>query len=44
VPAPTERELEPLGDTFRPYRSVAAWYCWRACELLAGVADSELTR
>ena len=44
VPAPTERELEPLGDTFRPYRSVAAWYCWRACELLAGAADSELTR
>ncbi|MBO0894742.1 MAG: DNA-3-methyladenine glycosylase 2 family protein, partial [Acidimicrobiales bacterium] len=28
LPAP--RELEKLGDPFRPYRSVAAWYCWRA--------------
>jgi 3-methyladenine DNA glycosylase/8-oxoguanine DNA glycosylase len=24
--------LEPLGDRFRPYRSLAAWYCWRAAE------------
>ena len=44
IPAPTARELEPLGDAFRPYRSVAAWYCWRACELYAGAADSALTR
>ena len=22
-----------LGDPFRPYRSVVAWYCWRATEL-----------
>ena len=29
---PTPEELEPLGDQFRPYRSVAAWYCWRATE------------
>jgi len=29
---PGPRELEPLGDPFRPYRSVAAWYCWRAVE------------
>ena len=28
LPAP--RELVPLGDPFRPYRSAAAWYCWRA--------------
>jgi 3-methyladenine DNA glycosylase/8-oxoguanine DNA glycosylase len=27
---PTPKELTPLGDPFRPYRSVAAWYCWRA--------------
>lgn len=26
---PTADELEPLGDKYRPYRSVAAWYCWR---------------
>jgi DNA-3-methyladenine glycosylase II len=34
IPTPTARELEPLGDPFRPYRSVVAWYCWRAAELL----------
>jgi DNA-3-methyladenine glycosylase II len=43
VPTPTARELRPLGDPFRPYRSVAAWYCWRAAELYGGAADSALT-
>jgi DNA-3-methyladenine glycosylase II len=33
IPLPTAKELEPLGDPFRPFRSVAAWYCWRAAEL-----------
>ena len=32
---PTPAQLEPLGDPFRPYRSVAAWYCWRALESAA---------
>ncbi len=27
---PTPKELETLGDRFRPYRTVVAWYCWRA--------------
>jgi DNA-3-methyladenine glycosylase II len=31
MPAP--RALAALGDPFRPYRSVAAWYFWRATEL-----------
>jgi DNA-3-methyladenine glycosylase II len=44
IPMPTAKELEPLGDPFRPYRSVVAWYCWRATELYAGTADSALTR
>jgi DNA-3-methyladenine glycosylase II len=44
IPMPTARELAPLGDPFRPYRSVAAWYCWRANEVYAGAADSALTR
>jgi DNA-3-methyladenine glycosylase II len=26
---PSERELAPLGEPYRPYRSVVAWYCWR---------------
>ena len=32
VPMPAPRDLAPLGDVYRPYRSVAAWYCWRACD------------
>jgi DNA-3-methyladenine glycosylase II len=44
VPMPTARELQPLGDPYRPYRSVLAWYCWRAAELYAQAADSALTR
>lgn len=30
--APTARELLPLGDRFAPYRSIAAWYLWRAVD------------
>jgi DNA-3-methyladenine glycosylase II len=26
----TPRALELKGEKFRPYRSVVAWYCWRA--------------
>jgi DNA-3-methyladenine glycosylase II len=44
VPMPTARELEPLGDRYRPYRTVVAWYCWRAVELYAAGTDSALTR
>jgi len=29
---PTPPELEALGDPLRPYRSLAAWYCWRAAD------------
>jgi DNA-3-methyladenine glycosylase II len=34
-PVPTPKELLVLGDAFRPYRSVAAWYMWRATEIEA---------
>jgi DNA-3-methyladenine glycosylase II len=44
IPTPTAKELEPLGDPYRPYRSVVAWYCWRAAELYGGAADSAVTR
>ena len=27
---PTPKELDALGERFRPYRTAAAWYCWRA--------------
>jgi DNA-3-methyladenine glycosylase II len=43
VREPTARELQPLGEPFRPYRSVAAWYCWRAAELYVDAAGSVLT-
>ena len=33
--APSARELAPLGELYRPWRSVAAWYCWRAVDGLA---------
>jgi len=29
---PAPKELQVLGDAYRPYRSIAAWYCWRAAE------------
>ena len=29
---PTPKELMPLGEPFRPYRSLVAWYCWRVVD------------
>ena len=31
---PTPKELMVAGDAYRPHRSVAAWYCWRAVDTL----------
>ncbi len=33
VEIPTPKELETLGESFRPYRSVAAYYCWQAARV-----------
>ena len=33
-PPPTAKQLEPLGDRFRPYRSVVTRYCWAGVPLL----------
>jgi DNA-3-methyladenine glycosylase II len=41
-PPPTARQLEPLGDRFRPYRSVVARYCWEAVALARGGTDPAL--
>ena len=27
------KEMGPLGDAYRPWRSAAAWYCWRTLEI-----------
>ncbi len=43
MPTPTPKQLKTLGDTYRPCRSVVAWYCWRAAELYGGAAGSALT-
>jgi DNA-3-methyladenine glycosylase II len=34
--APTPRHLEAEGERYRPYRTTAAWYCWRAVHLSRG--------
>ncbi|MFY9616226.1 MAG: DNA-3-methyladenine glycosylase 2 family protein [Candidatus Dormiibacterota bacterium] len=33
---PKPKELQALGDIYRPYRSIAAWYCWQAVHLMRG--------
>ena len=32
----TPRQLQLEGDRFRPYRTIAAWYCWQAVRVLRG--------
>jgi 3-methyladenine DNA glycosylase/8-oxoguanine DNA glycosylase len=41
-PPPTAKALVPLGDRFRPYRSVVARYCWEAVHLFRGGTDPSL--
>jgi len=43
-PPPTAKELDPLGDRFRPYRSVVARYCWAAVPLLRRGGTAETLR
>jgi DNA-3-methyladenine glycosylase II len=35
IPTPTQKELDRIGEAYHPYRSIVAWYCWRAVELYA---------
>jgi DNA-3-methyladenine glycosylase II len=41
-PPASAKELEPLGERFRPYRSVVARYCWEAVALFRQGADPSL--
>ena len=41
---PTPKQLEALGEPYHPYRTVVAWYCWRATELYAGAGATAVTR
>jgi DNA-3-methyladenine glycosylase II len=31
-PMPTPKQLAAEGERFKPYRSLVAWYCWRAAD------------
>ena len=41
-PPPSAKQLAPLGDPFRPYRSIVARYCWEAVALFRGGTDPSL--
>jgi DNA-3-methyladenine glycosylase II len=43
IPTPTPKQLDVLGEPYRPYRSIVAWYCWRAAQLYAGTAATAVT-
>ena len=43
IPTPTPKQLEVLGEPYRPYRSIVAWYCWRAAQLYAGSKATAVT-
>jgi DNA-3-methyladenine glycosylase II len=41
-PPPLPKELVPLGERFRPYRSIVARYCWEAVALFRGGTNPSL--
>jgi 3-methyladenine DNA glycosylase/8-oxoguanine DNA glycosylase len=41
-PPPLAKELAPLGEPFRPYRSIVARYCWEAVALFRAGTDPSL--
>jgi DNA-3-methyladenine glycosylase II len=43
IPTPAPKQLDALGEPYHPYRSILAWYCWRAAQLYAGAAASAVT-
>jgi 3-methyladenine DNA glycosylase/8-oxoguanine DNA glycosylase len=43
VEPPSAAELGPLGDVYRPFRTIAAWYCWRAVDTARKEAASPVT-
>jgi DNA-3-methyladenine glycosylase II len=36
---PSKTELDKMGQPFRPYRAIVAWYCWRAADEKALTVD-----
>lgn len=43
VPVPSPKQLDALGEQYHPYRSIVAWYCWRAAQMYAGTAATAVT-
>ena len=43
IPTPTPKQLDALGEPYHPYRTVVAWFCWRAAERATGAAPSAVT-
>jgi DNA-3-methyladenine glycosylase II len=43
IPTPTPKQLDILGEPYHPYRSIVAWYCWRAAQIYAGTARTAVT-
>jgi DNA-3-methyladenine glycosylase II len=43
IPMPSAKELDALGEPYHPYRSIVAWYCWRATQLYAGSLPTAVT-
>jgi DNA-3-methyladenine glycosylase II len=39
---PTPRELLAFGERWRPYRTVASWYMWRAFERAGYAATNKI--
>ncbi|MFN2464862.1 MAG: DNA-3-methyladenine glycosylase [Candidatus Dormibacteria bacterium] len=33
---PTAKQMAPMGDPFRPYRTIPAWYAWQAVHIARG--------
>lgn len=43
VEMPGAKQLAALGEKFKPYRSIVAWYCWRAIEIKGGFGPTDQT-
>jgi DNA-3-methyladenine glycosylase II len=43
IPTPTPRQLDELGEPYHPYRTIVAWYCWRAAQRYTGAAATAVT-
>jgi DNA-3-methyladenine glycosylase II len=43
IPTPTPKELDVLGEPYHPYRSIVAWYCWRATQLYGRAVATAVT-